>query len=51
MDNIFGDMLGNSVYIYLDDIIIANKDTTSHMETFKVGAEAATRGRPKIEIN
>ncbi len=35
MNNIFGDMLGNSVYIYLDDIIIASKDTTSHMETLK----------------
>ncbi len=35
MNNIFGDMLGNSVYIYLDDIIIASKDTTSHMETSK----------------
>ncbi len=36
MNNIFGDMLGNSVYIYLDDIIIASKDTTSHMETLKL---------------
>ncbi len=35
MNNIFGDMLGNSVYIYLDDIIFASKDTTSHMETLK----------------
>ncbi len=35
MNNIFGDMLGNSVYIYLDDIIIASKDTTSHMKTLK----------------
>ncbi len=25
MNNIFGDMLGNSVYTYLDDIIIASK--------------------------
>ncbi len=36
MNNIFGDMLGNSVYIYLDDIIIASKGTTSHMETLKL---------------
>ncbi len=35
MSNIFGDMLGNFVYIYLDDIIIASKGTTSHMETLK----------------
>ncbi len=35
MNNIFGDMLGNSVYIYLDDIIIASKDTMSNMETLK----------------
>ncbi len=34
-NNIFGDMFGNSVYIYLDDIIIASKDMTSHMETLK----------------
>ncbi len=33
-NNIFGDMLGYSVYIYLDDII-ASKDTTSYMETLK----------------
>ncbi len=35
MNNIFRDMLGNSVYIYLNDIIIASKDKTSHMETLK----------------
>ena len=35
MNNIFGDMLGKSVYIYLDDIIIASKDMDSHMETLK----------------
>ncbi len=35
MNNIFGDMLGNSVYIYLDDIIIASKDKTSHMDTLQ----------------
>ncbi len=34
MNNIYGDMLGNSVYICLDDIIIVSKDT-SHMETLK----------------
>ncbi len=34
MNNIFGDMLGNSVYIYPNDII-ASEDTTSHMETLK----------------
>ncbi len=35
LNNIFRDMSGNSLYIYLDDIIIASKDTTSHMETLK----------------
>ncbi len=35
MNNIFGDMLGNSLYIYLDDIIIASEDTASHMENIK----------------
>ncbi len=35
MDNIFGDLLGNSVYIYLDYIIIASKDMTSHMDTLQ----------------
>ncbi len=32
MNNIFEDMLGNSVYIYLNDIIIASKDMFSHMD-------------------
>ncbi len=36
MSNISGDMLGNSVYIYLGDIIIASKDTMSYMETLKL---------------
>ncbi len=36
MNNIFGDMLGNSVYTYLDNIIIVSKDMTSHMETLKL---------------
>ncbi len=35
MNNIFGDMLGYSVYIYLDDIVIANKDMSSHMDTLQ----------------
>ncbi len=35
MNNTFGDILGNSVYIYIDDIFIASKDTTSLMETLK----------------
>ncbi len=35
MNNTFGDMLEISVYIYLDDIIIGSKYTTSHMETLK----------------
>ncbi len=34
IDNIFVDMLGYSVYIYLH-IIVASKDTTSNMETLK----------------
>ncbi len=35
MNNIFGDMLGNSVYINQDDIIITSKDMTSHMNTLQ----------------
>ncbi len=35
MNNIFGDMLGNSVYIYLTYIIIASKDMFSHMDTLQ----------------
>ncbi len=35
MNDIFGDMLGNSAYIYLDDIIIASKDMSSHMDTLQ----------------
>ncbi len=34
-NNIAGDMLGNSVYIYMDDIIITSKDMTSHMDTLQ----------------
>ncbi len=36
MNSIFGDLLGKSVYVYLDDIIIASKDVHAHMETLKV---------------
>ncbi len=35
MNNTFENVLRNSEYIYLDDIIIASKDTTSHKETLK----------------
>ncbi len=35
MNNIFVDMLGNSVYIYLDDIIIASKGMFSDMDTLQ----------------
>ncbi len=35
MNNIFGDLLGNSVYVYLYDIIIASKDVHAHMATLK----------------
>ncbi len=35
MNNIFGDILGDSVYIYPDNIIIASKNMTSHMEILK----------------
>ncbi len=46
MNDIFGDMLGNSVYIYLDDIIIAGKDMSSHMDTAESFKEA-TEDRPE----
>ncbi len=35
MNNIFWDLLGNSVYVYLDDNIITSKDVHAHMETLK----------------
>ncbi len=47
MNNIFGNMLGNSVYIYLDDIIIVSKDISSHMDTLQKVLKKATRGRPE----
>ncbi len=46
MNNIYGDMLGNYVYIYLDDIIVASKDITSHTDTLQKVLEA-TRGSPE----
>ncbi len=36
MNHLFGDVLGKEVYIYLDDIIIASKDITSHMATLRL---------------
>ncbi len=35
MNNILSDLLGNSVYVYLDDIIRASKDVHANMATLK----------------
>ncbi len=35
VNNIIGDLPGNSVYVYLDDIIRASKDVHAHMDTVK----------------
>ncbi len=35
MNNIFGDLLDNSVYVCLDNIIIASKDVLAHMASLK----------------
>ncbi len=36
MNSIFSGMLGKSVFIYLDDILITNTDTKSHLDTIKL---------------
>ena len=35
INTLFADMLGNSVYAYLDDIIIASKSVESHLQTLR----------------
>ncbi len=35
-DNLFVGMLGNSVFAYLDELIIANKDPETHLKTLQV---------------
>ncbi len=43
-------MIGNSVYIYLDDIIIASKDVHSHMETLRQVLERLQKVGLKIKM-
>ena len=49
MNHIFSDMLGRSVYVYLDDILILNDIKQEHITTIK---EVCTRLRnKKLYIN
>ena len=49
MNHIFSDMLGRSVYVYLDDILIFNDTKEEHIATIK---EVYTRLRnEKLYIN
>ncbi len=50
MNNKFGDILGNSVCICLDDSI-ASKDTTSHMETLKSVLKRIQEVGLKLKLN
>ncbi len=43
-------MIGNTVYIYLDDIIIASKDVHSHMETLRQVLERLKKVGLKIKM-
>ncbi len=51
MNNIFGNMLGYSVYIYLDYVIIASKDITSHMEILKLVLKQLQDVSLKFKLN
>ncbi len=44
-------MLGNSVCIYLEDIIVASKDTTSHTETLKSVLKRLQEVGLKLKLN
>ena len=49
MNHIFSDMLGRSVYVYLDDILIFNDTEEDHIATIK---EVCTRLRKeKLYVN
>ena len=49
MNHIFSDMLGRSIYIYLDDILIFNDTKEDHIATIK---EVCTRLRnEKLYVN
>ncbi len=50
MNHIFGDLLGKEVYIYLDDIIIASKDITSHMTTLRLVLDRLKEVGLKIKL-
>ncbi len=50
MNHLFGDLLGKEVYIYLDDIIIASKDITSHMATLRLVLDRLKEVELKIKL-
>ncbi len=52
MNHLFGDILENEVYIYLDNIIIiASKDITSHMATLRLVLDRLKEVGLKIKLN
>ncbi len=50
MNHLFGDLLGKEVYIYLDDIIVASKDITSHMATLRLVLDRLKEVGLKIKL-
>ncbi len=50
MNHLFGDLLEKEVYIYLDDIIIASKDITSHMATLRLVLDRLKEVGLKIKL-
>ncbi len=51
MNSIFGDFLGTSVNVYLDDIIIASKDVNAHMDTLKAVLQQTSKGGVKAQTH
>ncbi len=50
MNSIFSGMLGKSIYIYLDDIIIASTDTKSHLDTIKLVSQRLQESGLKVKL-
>ena len=50
MNNLFKDMIGHSVYIYLDDVIIASKNSTDHFTALRAVLERLDRAGLRLNM-
>ncbi len=50
MNSIFSGMLGKSIYIYLDDTVIASTDTKSHLDTIKLVLQRLQEPGLKVKL-